>query len=134
LSYRAVKTACRYDVPFWGYLGASTASRSARHARYVRADSEHAAVYWRVGKSRYWSNERSSKICYWSSRGFQLFDKQTILYVSLNQDSSFRLGSSSVINLRYHCTATHGGPPHNLYKKSKVYSKSTTSRCTGIGA
>jgi len=33
MSYRAVKTACRYDVPFRRYFGASTASRRASRQR-----------------------------------------------------------------------------------------------------
>jgi len=37
VSYTTVKTACRYDVSFRKYLGASTASKSASHASRQRA-------------------------------------------------------------------------------------------------
>jgi len=45
MSYRAVKTACRYDVPFRRYLGASTASKRVSSVSNVRADSEHVSVF-----------------------------------------------------------------------------------------
>jgi len=41
-SYRAVETASGYRVPFWRYLGASSASKSASN---VREDSEHVPVF-----------------------------------------------------------------------------------------
>ena len=41
-SYRAVQTACRYDLPFRGYLGASKRAGSANN---VRADNEHVSEF-----------------------------------------------------------------------------------------